>query len=72
MLSYSWSSGGNGPVETNLYAGTYAVITTDGNGCTSQELVVITAPAQIQNAISYMMPLCNGGTGYVYIEYEGY
>ncbi len=71
MLSYSWSSGGNGPVETNLYAGTYAVITTDGNGCTSQELVVITAPAQIQNAISYMMPLCNGGTGYVTVTPSG-
>lgn len=71
-LSYSWSSGGNGPVETNLYSGTYAVITTDANGCTSQELVVITAPTQIQNSISYTMPLCNGGgTGDVTVTPSG-
>ncbi len=70
-LSYSWSSGGNGPVESNLYAGTYSVITTDDNGCTSQELVVITAPAQIQNSISYTMPLCNGGTGDVTVTPSG-
>ncbi len=70
-LSYSWSTGGNGPVETNLYAGTYSVITTDGNGCTSQELVVITAPAQIQNSISYTMPMCNGGTGDVTVTPSG-
>ena len=70
-LSYSWSSGGNGPVETNLYAGTYSVITTDANGCTSQELVVINEPAQIQNSISYTMPLCNGGTGDVTVTPSG-
>ena len=70
-LSYSWSSGGNGPVETNLYAGSYSVITTDANGCTSQELVVINAPAQIQNSISYTMPMCNGGTGDVTVAPSG-
>ena len=62
-LTYAWSSGGNSTNENNLYAGTYTVIVTDVNGCTSAEQVTLTEPAQIQSTVSYTTPLCNGGTG---------
>ncbi|MBK7964152.1 MAG: T9SS type A sorting domain-containing protein [Bacteroidetes bacterium] len=70
-LTYSWSSGSNTPSESNLLAGTYTVVITDDNGCTSQELVTITAPAQIQNTFSMISPSCFGGTGDITVNTTG-
>lgn len=39
--SYQWSSGGIGETETGLWAGTYTVMITDVNGCTTSETVFI-------------------------------
>ena len=52
--TYSWSpSGGTGPTENNLAAGTYVVTVTDANGCaTSTSIVVSTASAPTVSATS--------------------
>jgi len=44
--TYAWSpSGGTTDTATNLAAGTYSVLITDANGCTTTQSVVITQPA---------------------------
>uniref|UniRef100_UPI00404AF40E Ig-like domain-containing protein n=2 Tax=Flavobacterium sp. TaxID=239 RepID=UPI00404AF40E len=42
--SFEWSTGGTNALEVNLSAGTYNVIVTDANGCTSQASVTIENP----------------------------
>ena len=39
--TYSWSSGGNSDIESNIGAGIYTIIVTDANGCTAQENVTV-------------------------------
>ncbi len=51
--SYSWSSGGNGPTEGNLCAGTYTVTVTDIGGCVATATVTISEPSALTvNAIA--------------------
>lgn len=40
-ITYSWSSGANGPTVTNLPGGTYTVTATDASGCLDTETVTI-------------------------------
>ncbi len=39
--TFNWSTGGTNAMETGLTAGTYTVTTTDANGCTDVDTVVI-------------------------------
>jgi len=51
--TYLWSNGGSANTTNNLIAGTYTVIVTDANACTSTQNVQVTQPAAlaIQNTI---------------------
>ncbi|MCB9283552.1 MAG: T9SS type A sorting domain-containing protein [Lewinellaceae bacterium] len=42
--NFFWSNNGSGPVQTNLFAGTYTVTVTDSHGCSATKAVVITQP----------------------------
>jgi len=61
--SYSWNTT---PVQTgttasNLCAGSYVVMVTDINGCTSTNSVTITAPTTISTTINSTNITCNAG-----------
>jgi hypothetical protein len=58
--TYSWSSGGSGATETGLCAGTYTVTVTDANGCTVNDVVVVTEPVVLLAAASGVDETCNG------------
>jgi gliding motility-associated-like protein len=78
-FSYSWTpSGGTNATATGLSGGSYTVEVTDGNGCVSNESIVINEPTDIDLVISSTPSDCtvdngsatvvaNGGTGgYIY------
>lgn len=46
-FSYAWSSGATTASATNLTAGNYSVVVTDGNGCTSSQSVTISQPSNL-------------------------
>ncbi|MBK9015108.1 MAG: T9SS type A sorting domain-containing protein [Saprospiraceae bacterium] len=46
-FTYAWSNGQTGAMTTNLLAGNYTVVVTDGNGCTSSQSVVIAQPPSL-------------------------
>ncbi|MBD3638245.1 MAG: gliding motility-associated C-terminal domain-containing protein [Crocinitomicaceae bacterium] len=59
--TYSWSSGGNAPIETGLGPGNHSVTVTDSNGCTTTENVLISEPAILSAQIdTYTNISCNG------------
>ncbi len=58
--SYNWSNGGSGATNSNLPAGTYTATVTDGNSCTSTEVVTITQPSAISLLASSTNVTCNG------------
>lgn len=63
VVTYAWSSGGTGPVETGLAGGTYTLVVTDANGCTASNVAILTEPSAVTNSTSQNDVLCNGGTG---------
>lgn len=63
-FTYSWNSN---PVQTTqtatgLCAGSYTVLVTDNNGCTSTNNVTITQPSAINSSSSHTNVTCHGGT----------
>ena len=50
--TYSWSNSQTTPSATGLIAGSYTVIVTDANGCTSSSSVTITEPLALTDTIS--------------------
>ncbi|MCW5900370.1 MAG: hypothetical protein KIT10_13975 [Flavobacteriales bacterium] len=50
-FTYAWSSGGSGMTESGLAAGQYTVTVTDGNGCVSQQSVVLNDPEPLEGTI---------------------
>jgi len=58
--SYSWSNGGNTATIINLFAGSYTVTVTDGNGCTSTSTVLVTEPTAITATGVSTNVSCNG------------
>lgn len=74
VYSYQWlPSGGNGPVEQGLSAGTHTVTITDFKGCTTVDSVTISEPAQALTAASTVIPItCLGSTnGSAYVTPSG-
>jgi hypothetical protein len=49
--TYQWSSGGNGPTENNLAAGTYTCVVTDSNTCTLSVPILINQPPQLDTSV---------------------
>lgn len=71
--TYSWSSGGNGTTETGLSAGTYTVMVTDNNGCSTTASVTITEPQALIASIVTVTDLScfNAGDGAINLEVAG-
>jgi len=61
--SYLWPSGGVGQTEVGLSSGTYTVVITDANSCTSSATVTVAVPSAVTSLLSFNEPLCFGGTG---------
>lgn len=61
--SYSWSSGGNALLESNLAAGKYYLSVTDANACIKSDSVVISQPTILSSTISVVNNVsCNAGS----------
>ena len=61
---YSWTGGGQTTsVVTNLCAGTYTVVVTDINSCTSKGVVTITEPTVISITITSTPAKCTSASG---------
>ncbi len=59
--SYAWSNGSTSQTTTGLSAGTYSVIVTDANLCTTLASVIITEPPQLVISETHVDVSCNGG-----------
>ncbi|MEM1119009.1 MAG: SdrD B-like domain-containing protein [Bacteroidota bacterium] len=62
-LTYQWSNGATTSTINNLGAGTYAVMVTDGTGCSATAELTITAPSMIMVDLSPSTPECGVTTG---------
>ena len=61
-FNYQWSNGASTAIASGLSAGSYTVVLTDDNGCTSQQSVTITQPTQLQLGVPVAtMVSCFGG-----------
>jgi gliding motility-associated-like protein len=73
--SYNWLPGnppGDGtPTITSLCAGTYSLITTDANSCTSNQSVVLTQPAPLTSPITGSTSSCNVCNGTATVTASG-
>lgn len=71
--SYEWSDATTDSFNTGLSAGTYWVIASDANGCTSDTtFITISEPAALTATFSKEDVLCNGGsTGYLEVNVSG-
>lgn len=59
--SYTWSpTGGNAATASNLSAGTYTVLVSDANSCTTTAVATITEPSSLSLTISSTSVTCNG------------
>lgn len=68
---YIWTASNGGVIPsgqstiqdlTGLVAGTYAVLVTDANGCTTNRSVTITQPSELTVSASSNSPVCQSGT----------
>ncbi|MGZ3864334.1 MAG: DUF7948 domain-containing protein [Bacteroidia bacterium] len=59
--TYTWSNGATGVKDSNLVAGTYTVITTDGAGCTFAATVTIAQPTAVTVTATSTTVSCSGG-----------
>jgi hypothetical protein len=72
--SYQWDSGAGNQTTataTGLCAGTYTVIVTDGNGCTSTNNITITQPTAIITSTSTTDATCATGDGTATVTASG-
>ncbi|MBP7808795.1 MAG: gliding motility-associated C-terminal domain-containing protein [Bacteroidia bacterium] len=58
VLTYSWIATGSGQNPTGLCAGNYTVIVTDANGCTGQNVTVLTSPPALLANATFTNPSC--------------
>jgi hypothetical protein len=58
-FSYEWNDGNTDQNRTNLGAGEYTVVITDGNGDTFEESYVLLEPAPIQISTEVTNPTCS-------------
>lgn len=61
--TFVWSSGGTGPSEPNLCAGSYTITVTDIAGCTQQQTVSVTEPTAIALQTSSTTANCGQNDG---------
>ena len=62
-FTYTWSNGATGQYLNNLTAGTYSVVVTDANGCTTGRTMIVTEPEITMSAtFTQTNVTCNGAT----------
>ncbi len=61
-FTYVWNNGEITSTATGLAAGTNTVSVTDGNGCTTNALVLITEPTVLISSATTTNVSCNGGS----------
>ena len=78
-VSYVWSNGSHNQSINVSDAGTYSVVTTDANGCTSSASIVVTQNSLPEVSISDQQTICSGssatllaGGGTSYLWNNGY
>ncbi|HLP19235.1 MAG TPA: gliding motility-associated C-terminal domain-containing protein [Chitinophagales bacterium] len=70
--TYVWSNGGNGPVNSNLFAGTYSVTVTDTRGCVKTATFTVTENPGMNTTVSIYNPACfDGNDGFVSVAVTG-
>jgi hypothetical protein len=71
-FTYEWNDGNTDQDRTNLGAGEYTVVITDGNGDTFEEAYVLLEPAPIQISTEITNPQCYGfATGEIAASISG-
>jgi gliding motility-associated-like protein len=61
--SYTWSpSGGNTATASNLIAGTYTVLVSDNNSCTTTAVAIISQPSTLSLSVTSNSVACNGAS----------
>lgn len=60
--TFAWSNGANGPAISGVGAGSYSVVVTDANGCTTSSSYVLTQPTEIQIDTTIIPVSCNGSS----------
>lgn len=61
--NYVWNNGQTGTAISSLTSGTYSVVITDANGCTSAQSVTVTQPAALSASVTPFGIPCSIGTG---------
>lgn len=69
--TYLWSDGQTGMMASGLAAGTYQVVVTDANGCTTSQQVTVTAPAELTATMSSTPDLSGAGNGTATVMMNG-
>lgn len=70
--TYSWSpSGGTGSTAAGLSAGTYSVLVTDGNGCTTTASATVNQPTPVTATSSFTPALCGQSNGVASVSASG-
>lgn len=59
-FTYDWADGSTGPSRSNLPAGAYPVLITDGQGCLYDTVVTVDAPQLFSVNINTLSPACAG------------
>lgn len=63
-FSFTWNTGGTGPVINNLPAGTYTVVVVDANGCQAMASATIAESPPLQATVDGTETVCGpGNTG---------
>ena len=58
--SYFWSSGSTSNVATSLQSGSYTVVITDNNSCTSEATIIVNEPPALIPSVQISGPICIG------------
>lgn len=61
--TFQWSNGANTQVITNVGAGTYKLVVTDGAGCKDSSTITVKNSTAITGTTNVTTTVCNGSTG---------
>ena len=59
-FTYDWANGNSGPGLSNVAAGEYPVLITDGQGCLYDTTVIVEAPQLFSVNVNTLSPACEG------------